>query len=97
MTFAEQLNVFFTTPASRTKLVTLRSIWRDRYVRERLICKGGQGVIYERLCEHLTATNPFLLRFVESLVSSTSLHLDAVLMIPMRIPLTRNHPIILGH
>ena len=89
MTFAEQLNAFFTTPANRTKLVTLRSIWRDRYVRERLICKGEQGVIYERLCEHLTATNPFLLRFVESLATSTNLHLDAVLMVPMRIPLTR--------
>ncbi|MGV2835940.1 hypothetical protein [Pseudomonas shirazensis] len=89
MTFAEQLNAFLTTPASRTKLVTLRAIWRDRYVRGRLTCKGEQGVIYERLCEHLKATNPGLLSFIESIAATTSLHLDAVLTTPMRIPLTR--------
>lgn len=96
MTFGEQLNGYFTTPASRTKLLTLRSIWRDRYVRERLTCKGEQGVVYERLCEHLKASNPVLLRFVESLATSTNMHLDAVLMVPMRVPLTR-HSITLAH
>ena len=88
MTFAEQLNAFLTTPASRTKLVTLRAIWRDRYVRGRLTCKGEQGVIYERLCEHLKATNPALVSFIDS-IATTSMHLDAVLMVPMQIPLTR--------
>lgn len=96
MTFVEQLNAFFTTPASRTKLITLRTIWRDRCTRERLTSKGEQGVVFERLCEHLRSTNPALVRLVESLVSSTSIHLDAVLMVPMRIPLTR-HSITLGH
>lgn len=88
MTFAEQLNAFLTTPASRTKLVTLRAIWRDRYVRGRLTCKGEQGVIYERLCEHLKATNPALVSFINS-IATNNMHLDAVLMVPMRIPLTR--------
>lgn len=88
MTFAEQLNAFLTTPASRTKLVTLRAIWRDRYVRGRLTCKGEQGVIYERLCEHLKATNPALVSFINS-IATNNMHLDAVLMVPMLIPLTR--------
>lgn len=88
MTFAEQLNVFLTSPASRMQLVTLRAIWRDRYVRGRLTCKGEQGVIYERLCEHLKATNPALVSFIDS-IATTDMHLDAVLMVPMRIPLTR--------
>ncbi|WP_307944973.1 hypothetical protein [Pseudomonas mosselii] len=96
MTFDEQLNAFFATPASRTKLITLRTIWRDRYTRERLTSKGELGVVYERLCENLKPTNPALLRLVESLVSSTSIHLDAVLTVPMRIPLTR-HSITMGH
>lgn len=88
MTFAEQLNVFLTSPASRMQLVTLRAIWRDRYVRGRLTCKGEQGVIYERLCEHLKATNPALVSFINS-IATNNMHLDAVLMVPMRIPLTR--------
>lgn len=96
MTFANQMNAFFATPASRTKLIILRTIWQDRYTRGRVTNKGEQGVIYERLCEHLKATNPGLVRFVESLAMSTSLHLDAVLMVPMRIPLPRN-PITLAH
>ncbi|MDT3712855.1 hypothetical protein QVM48_25060 [Pseudomonas soli] len=89
MTFAEQLTAFLTTPASRMKLVTLRAIWRDRYVRRRLTCKGEQGVIFERLCEHLKATNPALLSFIDSIATTTSMHLDAVLMVPMHISLTR--------
>ncbi|NWC83000.1 hypothetical protein HX798_22305 [Pseudomonas putida] len=89
MTFAEQLNVFLTSPASRMQLVTLRAIWRDRYVRGRLTCKGEQGVIYERLCEHLKATNPALVSFIDSIATTTNMHLDAVLMVPMQIPLTR--------
>ena len=94
MTFAEQLNAFLTPPASRTKLVILRAIWRDHYVRRRMTCKGEQGVIYERLCEHLKATNPALVSFIDSIATTTDMHLDAVLMVPMQIPLTR-HPITL--
>ena len=63
MTFTEQLNAFFTSPASRTKLITLRAIWRDRYVRDRLICKGERGVNYEKLAGHLKSTNPALVSF----------------------------------
>lgn len=93
MTFPEQLNVFFATPASRTKLVTLRSIWWNRHLREQLSCNGEHGVDYEKLTEHLKSTNPGLSALVESLVASTSMHLDAVLMVAMRIPLTRSQPI----
>lgn len=93
MTFTEQLNAFFTSPASRTKLVTLRTIWHDRHIHDRLIVKGESGVNYEKLAGHLKATNPGLLSFIESIAATTSLHLDAVLTAPMRIPLTRQ-PII---
>jgi hypothetical protein len=87
MTFAEQLNAFLATPASRMKLVTLRSIWSNRYVHGRLTCKGEHGVNYERLCEHLKATNPVLVSFIEAITTS-NMHLDAVLTLPMQIPLT---------
>lgn len=93
MTFTEQLNAFFATPASRTKLVTLRTIWRDRYLRQTIAPRGHQGVDVEALYEHLKATHPGLSPLVESLVSSTAMHLDAVLMVPLRIPLTRSQPI----
>lgn len=89
MTFAEQLNAFLATPASRTKLVTLRAIWRDCYVRDRLTCKGERGVNYQKLAGHLKATNPALVSFIDSIATTTAMHLDAVLMVPMRIPLTR--------
>lgn len=90
MTFPEQLNAFFTTPASRTKLVTLRTIWRDRCARQAIAPKGHHGVDVAALYEHLTACHPGLSALVESLVASTSMHLDAVLMVAMRIPLTRS-------
>ncbi|EMR47090.1 TPA: hypothetical protein R8F97_003309 [Pseudomonas putida] len=96
MTFAEQLNAFFTTPTSRTKLVTLRTIWRDRDARQDITRRGEQGVDVEALYDRLKATNPGLLVLVQSLATSTAMHLDAVLMVPMRIPLTR-HPITLAH
>lgn len=96
MTFPEQLNAFFTTPAIRTKLVTLRAIWRDRYARRAIAPKGHEGVDVEALYEHLKAGHPGLSALVESLVSSTTMHLDAVLMVPLRIPLTRSQPITVG-
>ncbi|NWA38575.1 hypothetical protein HX889_13005 [Pseudomonas reactans] len=89
MTFADQLNAFFMSPSSRTKLITLRTIWRDRYVRDRLTCKGERGVNYEKLAGHLKSTNPALVSFIDSIAATTSMHLDAVLTAPMRIPLTR--------
>lgn len=95
MTFTEQLNAFFTTPASRTKLVTLRTIWRNRDSRQNITRRGEQGVDVAALYEHLKARHPGLSPLVESLAASTTMHLDAVLMVPMRIPLTR-HPITLA-
>lgn len=90
MNFSEQLSAFFTTPASRTKLVTLRTIWRDRDARERIVRKGEQGVDVEALCGLLKLAHPGLLVLVKQFTQTTTLHLDAVLMVPMRIPLTRS-------
>lgn len=89
MNFSEQLNAFFTTPASRTKLVTLRTIWRDLHVREQVVTSDEHGVDYQKLIGHLKATNPALVSFVESIVTTTRMNLDAVMRAPMRIPMTR--------
>lgn len=89
MTFADQLNAFFVSPASRTKLVTLRAIWRDRYVREQVTSRNQDGVDYEKLIGHLKSTNPAMIAFVESMTATTSLNLDSVMRASMRIPLTR--------
>jgi hypothetical protein len=87
--FSGQLNDFFTTPASRTKLVTLRTLWCDRRAREVLAPRGHQGVDLEALYGHLAVHAPHLRVFVQMITESASLNLDAVLMVPMRIPLTR--------
>ena len=89
MTFADQLNAFFVSPASRTKLVTLRAIWRDRYVREQVTSRNQHGVDYEKLMGHLKATSPALVAVVESITTQTSMSLDAVMRAPVSIPLTR--------
>ncbi|MBJ2216089.1 hypothetical protein JFT64_29100 [Pseudomonas carnis] len=89
MTFADQLNAFFATPASRTKLITLRTIWRDRHVREQVVTCDEHGVDYQKLIGHLKATNPALVAFIEAIATTTSMNLDAVMRAPMRIPLTR--------
>lgn len=89
MNFSDQLNAFFTTPASRTKLVILRTIWRDRHVREQVVTSDEHGVDYEKLIGHLKSTNPALVALVEAITTTTSMNLDAVMRAPMRIPLTR--------
>lgn len=89
MIFADQLNAFFTSPSSRTKLITLRTIWRDRHVREQVTSSDEHGVDYEKLVEYLKSTNPIMVSFVESMTATTSMNLDAVMRAPMRIPLTR--------
>lgn len=89
MTFADQLNAFFVSPSSRTKLITLRTIWRDWHVREQVITRDEHGVDYEKLAEYLRSTNPVMVSFVESITTTTSMNLDAVMRAPMRIPLTR--------
>nr|WP_127881228.1 hypothetical protein [Pseudomonas carnis] len=89
MTFADQLNAFFMSPSTRTKLITLRTIWRDWHVREQVITNDEYGVDYQKLIGHLKATNPVMVSFVESITTTTSMNLDAVMHAPMRIPLTR--------
>ncbi|MBK3469779.1 hypothetical protein JJD61_03720 [Pseudomonas carnis] len=89
MSFLDQLNAFFVSPASRTKLITLRAIWRDRYVREQVTSRNQHGVDYEKLMGHLKATSPALVAVVESITTQTSMSLDAVMRAPVSIPLTR--------
>ena len=89
MTFADQLNAFFVSPSSRTKLITLRTIWRDWHVREQVITSDEHGVDYQKLIGHLKSTNPALVALVEAITTTTSMNLDAVMRAPMRIPLTR--------
>ena len=89
MSFLDQLNAFFVSPASRTKLITLRAIWRDRYVREQVTSRNQHGVDYEKLMGHLKATSPALVAVVESITTQTSMSLDAVMRSPVSIPLTR--------
>ena len=89
MSFLDQLNAFFVSPTSRTKLITLRAIWRDRYVREQVTSRNQHGVDYEKLMGHLKATSPALVAVVESITTQTSMSLDAVMRAPVSIPLTR--------
>ncbi|WP_411389546.1 hypothetical protein [Pseudomonas sp. MPB23] len=89
MNFSEQLSAFFTSPASRTKLITLRTIWRDRHVREQVVTSDEHGVDYQKLIGHLKATNPALVALVEAITTTTNMSIDAVMRAPMRIPLTR--------
>jgi len=89
VSFLDQLNAFFVSPASRTKLITLRAIWRDRYVREQVTSRNQHGVDYEKLMGHLKATSPALVAVVESITTQTSMSLDAVMRAPVSIPLTR--------
>ena len=88
MTFTEQLNAFFTTPASRTKLITLRNIWQRPYGREPLTIPDEYGVSLDLLRAHLSKINPSLVKFVEAILES-GLNLDAVLMLPLSIPMAR--------
>ena len=88
MTFLDQLNALCCTSASRTKLVTLRNIWQRPYGREPLSVPGEYGVSLDLLRAHLPKVNPSLIRFVEAIIES-GLNLDAVLMFPLSIPMTR--------
>ncbi len=93
MTFSEQVNAAFASPSSRTKLITLRHMWNrpDCYVC--LHEPGDHTLSYPKLVDHLRATAPHLIPFVEQLTQTTGLHLDALLKVSLRIPLDRS-PII---
>lgn len=75
-------------PASRTKLVTLRNIWQRPYGREPLSVPDEYGVSLDLLLAHLSKVNPPLINFVKAILES-DLNLDAVLMLPLSIPMTR--------
>ncbi|AUB75620.1 hypothetical protein B195_012475 [Pseudomonas sp. Lz4W] len=92
MTFIERLNTIAASPVTRGRLIALRHVWQAPMHRPPLKDLEGFGVNLERLQEYLTKTNPVLLKFVDLIIES-GLSLDAVLMVPLSIPLVRSHSI----
>ncbi|MGE8466493.1 hypothetical protein [Pseudomonas sp. Irchel s3f19] len=89
MTFHECLTQHCNTPAKRLKLVTLRSLWNAPRDRTELRDPDGFGVDLEAFEARMVATNPSLVTFTQDIIATGNLSLDAVLLVPMRIPLNR--------
>ena len=92
MTFIERLNHIAASPVTRGRLIALRHIWQAPMQRPPLKDLEGYGANLELLKQHLTKTNPVLLKFVDLIIES-GLSLDAVLMVPLSVPLVRSQPI----
>lgn len=89
MTFIERLNSIAASPVTRGRIIALRHIWQSPMQRPPLKDLEGYGVNLELLSQHLTATNPVLLKLVDLIIES-GLSLDAVLMVPLSVPLVRS-------
>lgn len=89
MTFIERLNQLAASPVTRSRITALRHIWQAPHQRPPLKDSEGYGVNLELLRQHLTKTNPVLLKLVDLIIES-GLSLDAVLMVPLSVPLTRS-------
>lgn len=85
--FIDNVNAHFATPASRTKLITLRSIWSAQGRSESLSERGEFGVSMSLLMERLKAREPHLVPFVEAIVCNSPINLDALLKERLSIPL----------
>ncbi|MBM1192685.1 MULTISPECIES: hypothetical protein [Pseudomonas] len=94
MTFIERLNHIAASPVTRGRLIALRHVWQAPRQRPPLKDSEGYGVNLMLLRQHLTATNPVLLKLVDLIIES-DLSLDAVLMVPLSVPLVRTQPIII--
>lgn len=88
-TFIDHVNAHFATPASRTKLLTLRSLWASQGRSGSLSERGEFGVSMSLLTERLKAREPHLVPFVEAIVGDTPINLDALLKERLSIPLGR--------
>ena len=88
MTYLDLLNSLCSTPASRMKLITIRNQWTDSYKRKAVSMihpLGGRVVDQVALEARL---HGYLVTFMHSLIA-TGVHLDAVLMVPLSVPLNR--------
>lgn len=88
-TFIDHVNAHFAAPASRTKLVTLRSMWASQGRAGGLSERGEFGVSMPLLTERLKAVAPHLVPFVEAIVGDSPINLDALLKERLTIPLGR--------
>ena len=85
--FIDHVNAHFATPASRTKLITLRSLWSSQGRSGSLSERGTFGVSMPLLMERLKAREPHLVTFVEAIVGDSPINLDALLKERLSIPL----------
>lgn len=92
MTYLDLINSLCQTPASRMKLITIRNQWTDSYKRKAISMihpLGGRVVDQAALEVSLKETHgAYLVTFMHSLIAA-GVHLDALLMVPLSVPLNR--------
>ncbi|MNF67912.1 hypothetical protein D3C84_497410 [compost metagenome] len=92
MSYLDLLNRLCPTPASRMKLITIRNQWTDVYKRKAISMihpLGGRVVDQVALEAFLKEKHgAYLLTFMHSLITA-GIHLDALLMVPLSVPLNR--------
>ena len=92
MSYLDLLNILCPTPASRMKLITIRNFWTDSYKRKVVSMihpLGGRVVDQTALEARLKEKHgPYLVTFMHSLIAG-GVHLDALLMVPLSVPLNR--------
>jgi len=92
MSYLDLLNSLCPTPASRMKLITIRNQWTDSYKRKGISMihpEGGRVVDQTALEASLKEKHgPYLVTFMNSLIAG-GVHLDALLMVPLSVPLNR--------
>ena len=88
MTYLDLLNSLCSTPASRMKLITIRNQWTDSYKRKAvsMIHPLGGRVVDQAALE--ARLHGYLVTFMHSLIAG-GVHLDALLMVPLSVPLNR--------
>lgn len=88
MTYLDLINSLCLTPASRMKLIGIRNHWTDSYKRKMVSVihpLDGRVVDQVALEAHL---HGYLVTFMHSLIAA-GVHLDALLMVPLTVPLNR--------
>lgn len=92
MSYVDLLNRLCPTPASRMKLITIRNQWTDIYKRKAISMihpLGGRVVDQVALEAFLKEKHgAYLVTFMHSLMAA-GVHLDALLMVPLSVPLNR--------
>ena len=88
MSYLDLINSLCPTPASRMKLISIRNHWTDSYKRKMVSVihpLGGRVVDQVALEARL---HGYLVTFMHSLIAA-GVHLDALLMVPLSVPLNR--------